>query len=250
VPRLRLSRLLPHYRHLLAHGTEAQAVVLRSESTKLTMSSVGYAYRLTLEVHYADGTTGQIVRTVTPPEVRYQYSVGDVLPVRYNPDNHDDADIDLPAVQREQQARGEQLDARLIQTARASLTPPAPVNDDAERLTGLWFDQLMRLKLGHTDGTVSDEHHTAGFAAARAALHDGSAVLVTGADADYVRALAAAILGDPIPGPAESATEVARAAALLESVVRLKMRHESGELNDEQLHAAMAEAGRAAQEFG
>jgi hypothetical protein len=245
VSRLRLSRLLPHYRHLLANGAEAQAVVLRSDRTRLAVARDYYAYRLTLEVHYADGTTGEIVRTVTTSDVRGRYDVGDVLLVRYNPDNHDDADIDVPAVQRAQQASDERLNARRVETARASLTPSPPAHDDAERLTALWFEQLMRLKLGHADGTVSDEHYTAGFAAARAALRDGSAGLVTGADADYVRALAAAVLGDPPPGPAE----ITRAAALLETTVRLKLRHESGELTDEQLHAAMAEAGRAAEDL-
>ncbi|MFC5006315.1 hypothetical protein ACFPIJ_51905 [Dactylosporangium cerinum] len=130
---------------------------------------------------------------------------------------------------------------------RGQLAVPHADAAEAERLTSAWLERLMRLKLGHADGRVSDDLYAAGLAAARTGLRDGTAVLVTGGDADYVVALAAAIIGDPVPGDPTAVAAARRAAALLETVVRLKLRRESGELDEEQERAAMAEAGRAIQ---
>ncbi|WP_426504083.1 hypothetical protein ACPPVO_41620 [Dactylosporangium sp. McL0621] len=144
---------------------------------------------------------------------------------------------------------------RRMEAAHAAPAGPRPADvtaeataSDGERLTGEWLEQLARLKLGHAGGTVSDSHDAAGLTAARAGLRDGTAVLVGSDAAAYVAAIAAAIMGDPIPGAAGEAADAGRAARLLEAIVRLKLRHEAGELDDDELRAAQAELGRAIQD--
>lgn len=239
----------------MRHGAPGRAVVLRSEPTRLTISTAHVVYRLTLEVRFDDDTTATIVRTVTPFEVRNRHSVGDVLPVRYNPADHTDVDVDVPALRHEQEAQDQSVAERRRAAARASLADPRhavaagePSGTEDDRLTGAWLEQLTRLKLGHADGTVNDSHYAAGLAAARANLRDGTAVLASSDDAGFVAAIAAAIMGDPIPGDAGDIADAERAAGLLAAIVRLKLRHEAGEIDDEQLRGAQAQLGRAIQD--
>jgi hypothetical protein len=232
-------------------GTPGRAVILDSEQKRLNASAAHFVYRLTLEVHYDDGSTAEIIRTVTPFEVRNEHEVGDVLPVRYDPADHSDVDVDVPALKDAHRRDDERLGERRVATARASLDP-AESGDmssvDSERHVSEWLERLVRLKLGRADGRVSESDYQAGLAAARRGLLDGTAVLITGEDADYVIGLANALIGDPVPGDTEDVENARRSARLLEQIVRLKLRHESGELDDGQFRAARAALSQAVQD--
>ena len=61
---------------------------------------------------------------------------------------------------------------------------------------------------------------------------------MTGDDAAYAARIGYVVLGDPVPGSASDVEDARRAAALIERMVRLKVRHDDGELDDEQFRAA------------
>jgi hypothetical protein len=246
---------------LLRSGTPGQAIVVASEWKRFDLRAGRMAHRLTLEVHYADGTTGRVVRSVSSLDVGGTHEVGDVLPVRYDPADHADVEIDVPAVLDRQRRTADAADERRVQEARQTLEPPpAAIADpspdpsagpsadpDDERMTAEWLERLVRLKLDHAGGSVSDEHCAAGLDAARAALADGSAIRATGPEAEFVAAVARAVIGDPIEHP--NAAEARRAAELLEGGIRLKRQHETGALDDDAYRAAQADFGRRAQQF-
>lgn len=234
---------------LLREGTPGRAVVLSSEWKRFDVKAGRLAHRLTLEVHYADGTTARIERSVSALEVGGAHTVGDVLPVRYDPADHTDVEIDVPALKAAQRSQDDLLGEKRIAQARASLAPAGEIGEDpeAERLTAEWLERLVRLTIGHADGAVGDGQYQAGLTAARNDLRDGTAIRATGEEADFVAAIARAVIGDPIG--AGNAVEVRRAARLLEGSVRLKLRRESGELDDEQYRAAQAAFGEQARQF-
>jgi hypothetical protein len=66
--------------------------------------------------------------------------------------------------------------------------------------------------------------------------------------AEHVIAIAAAVRSDPISGDTADVADAKRAAALLETIGRLKLRRERGELDDRQLEEALIEVDRAVQE--
>jgi hypothetical protein len=90
-------RLPGHRKKLLREGAQAQAVVTECEGANLTHNGFSN-WALVLEIHFEDGSTAEMHDKVSKSDVAPLLKVGDILPVRYDPDDHSDAVVDTPAV--------------------------------------------------------------------------------------------------------------------------------------------------------
>lgn len=97
-------RLFGHRTKVLRDGARAEAVVLEREGANLSQHGFS-AYKLVLEVRFPDGSRSELREKVDVGDIGLLHgNVGDVLPVRYDPDDRSAMAIDLPALR-------DQLDA-------------------------------------------------------------------------------------------------------------------------------------------
>ncbi|MBV8194374.1 MAG: hypothetical protein JOY80_02480 [Candidatus Dormibacteraeota bacterium] len=104
-----------------------QAVVLTSElgwyaqHTQIT-GRIGFDYDLTLRVHFGDGTSADIARHVG--DIRgtdLTFSVGDIVPVRFDPDDRSTVEIDVDAMHAAKAESQRRLDDGMVRAAEETL---------------------------------------------------------------------------------------------------------------------------------
>ena len=117
---------------VLKNGAEAQAVVTSVDLYQEGMRAnwgTGFTSDVGMRVHFADDTTSDIVRRIGGMAgTDLKFSVGDIVPVRYDPQHKDRVELDEDALRAKQQHAREalqhQLDganARAVAEAEAKL---------------------------------------------------------------------------------------------------------------------------------
>jgi hypothetical protein len=136
-----------HRKKLLREGEHADAVV--TECTGVNLTEGGWsAYKLVLEVHFPDGSQGELREKVGIGDIgALRARVGEVLPVRYDPQDRSSAAIDLPAVRAQVEEAQRRVDQEALARGRSALEGrPAPSQEGAPgaRLEGV-REQLVEL---------------------------------------------------------------------------------------------------------
>jgi hypothetical protein len=113
-------RLPGHRKKLLREGTQAQAVVTVCEGADHTRGGFSN-WKLVLEIHFEDGSTAEMQDKVSKADVAPLLKVGDILPVRYDPDDRSDAVVDTQAVKAETDVKQNAAQAAALEQARRQL---------------------------------------------------------------------------------------------------------------------------------
>jgi Protein of unknown function (DUF3592) len=130
---------LPGHRKksLLRDGAQAKAVVTACQGVNLTEGGFS-AYDLVLEAHFPDGSTGELREKVGVEDIgKLRGRVGDVLPVRYDPEDRSAAVV-TPAIRAELEDAAHRLDEEAVARGRQQLEGGggAPGNDPRAALQG------------------------------------------------------------------------------------------------------------------
>jgi hypothetical protein len=122
---VRISRFLPGHGRPGGEGVEAQAVVVASE---VVPGSRGiWGCKLTLRVHFEDGTTSEFSTTKRTIDLGGGVvTEGDILPVRYEPSDRSQIELDVDAIKAQAAAAESAQKEAAIARAEAQLagTPP------------------------------------------------------------------------------------------------------------------------------
>lgn len=82
----------------MRHGATAKAIVLKSTPWGLISGVVRPNNKLTLKVHFEDGSTTTVTRVERTHYLLQDESVGSTLPMRYDPADRSYVDIDRQAL--------------------------------------------------------------------------------------------------------------------------------------------------------
>ncbi len=115
-----LMRLPGHRKKLLREGAEGHAVVLESQGVNIVAGGAS-AFKLLLEVHFSDGSTAELRQKFNLTDARVMISVGDILPIRYDPDDHSAVVIDAPAIRAMRDEKHRTSDLEAVERARRRL---------------------------------------------------------------------------------------------------------------------------------
>jgi len=85
--------------HLLKHGVVAQGVVTSHKEISHDQYGSELDYSMHVRVKFEDGTETEIVHRWTKRTKVGSLRVGDKVPVRYDPDDHTKAVLDMPALE-------------------------------------------------------------------------------------------------------------------------------------------------------
>jgi hypothetical protein len=96
------------------HGESAEAVVLESDMSGYSNSHGINKWHLKLRVRYADDTYGEVKCSAYPTGPMGAFQAGDVVPVRYLPDDHSKVEVDRDAMVAAKQAGRKEAEAGLI----------------------------------------------------------------------------------------------------------------------------------------
>lgn len=99
--------------HLLKHGAEIQGVVTSHKEISRDNFGSELDYSMHVKVRFPDGSETEIVHRWTKRTEVGSLRVGDKVPVRYDPEDHSKAVIDMPAL--------EAAHAKTIAEAKATL---------------------------------------------------------------------------------------------------------------------------------
>ena len=137
------------------NGVEASAVVTSVDLYQEGMRAnwgTGFTYDVGMRVHFEDHTTAEIVRRIGGiAGTDLNFTVGDIVPVRYDPRNRDKVELDEDALRAEQQHARESTqrsidmhNERVVQAAEAKLegnhgrgAGPAPLDPELQELMDL-----------------------------------------------------------------------------------------------------------------
>src|SRR5437763_7511912 len=108
-------------RHLMRDGAKAQALVLDKKIyaqsvQSLTVTACGYQLR----VQFDDGSTSEIFRRVMHRD-GCTAVVGNVIPVRYDPDDRSNVEVDVAEMKAQDEAEAAQRKADAIARGEAEL---------------------------------------------------------------------------------------------------------------------------------
>jgi hypothetical protein len=106
---------------LLREGAQAEAVV--TEHQVATLNEGGAAtFKLVLEVHFPDGSRAELREKVRVTDIGYLGGrPGQVLPVRYDPDDRSDIALDMPAIIAAREEAEQQSNQEAIARGREML---------------------------------------------------------------------------------------------------------------------------------
>ncbi len=151
---------------LSCEGAEAKAVVTSVELYQGGMHAnwgTGFTYDVGMRVHFDDGTTADIVRRIGGiAGTDLDFTVGDIVPVRYDPRDRAKVELDEDALRVEQQrarqqsqSQVDQANQQAVRDAEARLagnspTRPAPAPDPDQ------LDALVKLDDLHRSGALTD----------------------------------------------------------------------------------------------
>jgi hypothetical protein len=125
------------HRDLLSEGVQANAIVMKTREYDMRGDSGGYdRVHLDVEIHFADGTTAAISLKAKTADVGL-VDVGQILPVRYDDNDHSKVEIDVPAMKAHRAAAQDAARARDIARAEAQLAGPAAEGSTADELRNL-----------------------------------------------------------------------------------------------------------------
>lgn len=114
-----VTRQLPRYRRLMRDGAIADSIVvettLRFPSARPTAST---DYRL--QVHFDDGSKTTVIRRENATSLGWPRA-GDILPVRYDPEDRSKIEIDRRRNNRERARRDERLRLSVLRDAQMAL---------------------------------------------------------------------------------------------------------------------------------
>jgi hypothetical protein len=97
-------------RKLMKDGLQAQALVLEKKAYASGVETGrASACRYKLQVKFEDGSTTEITRRVWTHKLA-DARVGDLIPVRYDPDDRDTIEIDRVAVEAQREAAARRLE--------------------------------------------------------------------------------------------------------------------------------------------
>jgi len=149
-------------------SAEAKAVVTSVELYQEGMRAnwgTGFTYDVGMRVHFEDSTTADIVRRIGGMAgTDLKFSVGGIVPVRYDPHNHNEVELDEDALRAEQQRSREEVQRRVdrandqaVRDADATLSGGPPMGSVAasDPNTGQ-LDALLKLDELHTSGALTD----------------------------------------------------------------------------------------------
>jgi hypothetical protein len=150
----------------LSHQTaEAQAVVtsvnLYQEGLRGNWGT-GFTYDVGLRVHFADDTTADIVRRIGGMAgTDLDFTVGDIVPVRYHLVDPAKVELDEDALRAQQQRaryeRQSQADQKAVRDAEARLSGRSPMASAPAADPELaQLDALLELDELHTRGVLTD----------------------------------------------------------------------------------------------
>jgi hypothetical protein len=171
-----MERFLPgSRRRLMREGARANAVVVKSDAIP---SQYGiWGFRLLLEVHFDDGTKTEIERTEQILNLGTQLvGAGDIVPVRYDPQDRNKVEVDSAAMQAAHDAQTAQRDQAAVHRAEAELAGERAADEQAAetRARGLEeIQEIVDLKKAHDAGTISDAEFEARKAAMKEKLRPG-----------------------------------------------------------------------------
>jgi hypothetical protein len=107
--------------NLLKDGIQASGIVLSAKEYDRRGDSGGYSrVHLDLEVHFADGTKTTVSLKAKIGDVGL-IDVGQIVPVRYDDNDHSKVEIDTPAITAKQTALREARQAYEIARSEAKL---------------------------------------------------------------------------------------------------------------------------------
>ena len=119
--RPRLLRLLPRYRRLMRDGVAAEAVIVRSKPWGWVVNHRIPNTKLTLKVHFGDGTTTTIDRVERDAVLGGRRIPGSVLPMRHEAGDRTYVEIDAPALRRRETRDQERAERSLVAEAERKL---------------------------------------------------------------------------------------------------------------------------------
>lgn len=112
-------------RKLLKNGAKAKAVVVDSDMTGMSNSQGAHKWRLRLSVQFDDGTTAEVSCHAYEVDLAAGYGAGQIIPVRYDPDDRSKVEVDRPTLEAESEARKEAGRAGLARLAEEKLAREA-----------------------------------------------------------------------------------------------------------------------------
>ncbi len=115
-------QLRPDYRKLLRRGAAGKAVVVKSRALSESTGLGAYTHELTLRLRFDDGTETTVTRVAEVSDVTAARP-GAVVPVRYDPRDHDKVEIDVATIRETKQRAREQGDRAAIDVAEESVPP-------------------------------------------------------------------------------------------------------------------------------
>ena len=174
-------------RNLLKDGATAKAVILEADKQGgMPGEAGGYTatqYDLRLDVHFDDGSraeaTCQVGGFILGTDL--WFAEGDIVPVRYDPDDRSKIEVDVPALEAQRDAEQQALQKEAIAQGEAQLAGggapgSGPVGTSAaedrrerkeqaragrERQKARRAAQLEKLTRKHDQGLISDEEFEA-----------------------------------------------------------------------------------------
>ncbi|MCV7179820.1 SHOCT domain-containing protein [Mycolicibacterium sphagni] len=156
-------------KHKLSQETaEAKAVVTSVELYQGGMRAnwgTGFTYDVGMRVHFDDDTTADVVRRIGGMGgTDLTFTVGDIVPVRYDPRDRDKIELDEDALRAEQQrarqlsqSQVDQANQQAVRDAEARLAgttatrPTSAPDPDPDQL-----DALVKLDDLHRSGALTD----------------------------------------------------------------------------------------------
>lgn len=108
-------------RKVLKNGAKAQAAVVSSDMTGMSNSHGAHKWRLDLHVQFDDGSTADVTCHAYEVNLASGYGPGQIVPVRYDPNDRSKVEVDREALVAESEARKEAGRAGLARLAEEKL---------------------------------------------------------------------------------------------------------------------------------
>jgi hypothetical protein len=248
-----LLRLLPKYRRLMREGATAHAVVLSTRPWGWVTGSVHPNNRLTLRVHFDDGSTTTVDRVERTRNLGMDNEVGGTLPMRYDPADRSSVEIDCAALRKRHEAWKAKQDRAAVAAAEKELArrrrptatteaPPAS-GDDTDRRNADWIAGVIRLDLDRGSGAITPDEYARRRSRIVADLRTGRRPFGDGPDQRRLGIVAALVLGEPTGASAEEEDDARQGVRFLERTVRLKRQHDQGQIDDARFNSDAAALG-------
>ncbi|WP_433200280.1 hypothetical protein ACQP00_28475 [Dactylosporangium sp. CS-047395] len=237
-------KLGPRCRRLMRDGMKAEAVVLESESWGWVSGALQPNTKLRLRVHFDDGTTAEVERIARYTVTLGRHTAGSTLPMRYEEKDRSYVEIDAAELRRRETAREAKIHRELVASAerriargrstavtRLGLPATSGAGDAVTAASAKLNDDVIRLKVDHQANRIGDDDYAVRHSVLAAQVRE----LPDTDDPDEHRlaVLGRIVLGEPSGVDEAEESEVRLGASFLERTVRLKVRHERGEITDE-----------------